>query len=280
MFVSCSFLSDSLIRSLGFHSIHEAKSTYYGRAKLLYDLDYEDSPISVAQAALLLSQSHLAQPSGESCQSGTTWLSTAIHNARKAGAHEYHLTPPGQKTRSAGDGSSTNTLKRLWWCCIIRDRILPLTARCPIQITRSNFDFNHCPPLALSDLSDEINSSAVYDPFTKASLINILTKLVEMCIILTDVLTWAFNECESASITTAPPQGSDISRIETCRSALKKWHSTIPLQAHEQDWGPDNVFLELHERSVILFINVIDMYYQYVVVISQNASRFPCLGCY
>ncbi|KAF4973086.1 hypothetical protein FSARC_517 [Fusarium sarcochroum] len=219
---------------------------------LLYDLNCEPSAVSVAQAALLLSQSHLTQRSGISHKSGIMWLSIAIYNARKAGADSHDISPSAEKPGPDEVEASANILRRLWWCCIIRDRILPLTARCDVQITRANYDFDHNPMLGLSDLSDEITGSEVYDTRTKSSLLNVLTSLVELCVILTDVLT----EATSTSHQTGP-----ANHIEACRDSLIAWHDTLPLQPHEQDYGPENIFLEPHERSTILFANIVHMYY-------------------
>lgn len=67
-------------------------------------------------------------------RTSTYWLSTAINYARNAGADQY---------RTTNDILHENkgALKRLWWCCIIRAKILALGLRRPPHIRLMDFDF-------------------------------------------------------------------------------------------------------------------------------------------
>ncbi|KAH7124938.1 hypothetical protein B0J13DRAFT_646961 [Dactylonectria estremocensis] len=54
LFVSCSFVPRNITDALGFDCPRVASASFYKRAKLLFDLNTESSPIALAQAALLL----------------------------------------------------------------------------------------------------------------------------------------------------------------------------------------------------------------------------------
>ncbi|KAK7428120.1 hypothetical protein QQZ08_005359 [Neonectria magnoliae] len=66
-------------------------------------------------------------------------------------------------------------LKRLWWCCIIRDRSMGLLMRIPIQIRKDQFDFD-ASPFGVDDLRDEFERSKVYNPETKRVLAEIVAQ--------------------------------------------------------------------------------------------------------
>ena len=130
----------------------------YSYHQLLYDFRTETSLPAIAQAALLLS----FQCKPHDLQLNTSWLSTAIQYARADECHLYYCLPEitAQQRRAK---------KRLWWCCILRDRIVALGVRRPVQITPDHFDFTQMPPTE-DDFAGEIERSRVYNPGTKTLL--------------------------------------------------------------------------------------------------------------
>src|SRR5688572_14182808 len=101
----------------------------------------------------------------------TSWLTSAIENARLADAHQY---PAASKSV---DSAQKCLIKRVWWCCIIRDRSLSLLMRHPILITKDDFDFT-ADRLQVQDFEDEFERSKVYDTTTKEKLARILIQQV------------------------------------------------------------------------------------------------------
>ncbi|KAF5026737.1 hypothetical protein F66182_1156 [Fusarium sp. NRRL 66182] len=81
MFASCTFVSSESLRVLGFSSILEAKESFYSKAKLLYDFSTDPDPISIAQAALLLTYWCPTFRSGPR-KPNSRWLRIAIQHAR------------------------------------------------------------------------------------------------------------------------------------------------------------------------------------------------------
>lgn len=153
-------------------------------------------------------------------------------------------------------------LKRLWWCCIIRDRILPLGVRRGIQITRAHFDFGRHQPLGLMDLDDEVHRSIVYNADAKRELIRVLSHVLDLCVILTDVLLLVF-----------PLDGAfgargryvmshhDEANIRSNKKALVHWYTAaVATSATGVDTG-DEINWNKHE-SVILYTHLMFTYYQ------------------
>ncbi|OLN92820.1 Cutinase transcription factor 1 beta 1 [Colletotrichum chlorophyti] len=255
LFASCNFVSRHTIKMLGFETIRAARAAFYRRAKLLYDLESESSPLAISQAALLLS--FWTHPSSLTLRkSNTAWLSIAIQNAKTVDAHHYATRTAPPKKR--------NLLKRLWWSCIIRDRLIGLGMRRGVQITRSHFDFDSNDMLRSSDLLDEIERSRVYNPGTKRCLAEILEQLVQLCVVLTDILILVFPLDDS------PGWGRDMraeeqEKVRGCKVALQRWYKGAMLKFPVFGGGPvarvKSPGSEFQHDSVILYTNLLYMYY-------------------
>lgn len=108
------------------------------------------------------------------------WLSKAISYAEQAEAHKY----------SRPNGSNRDMLdkKRLWWCCILRDRMIAIGVRRGIQITSNKFDFEE-PGLSEEDLAGEVNGSQVYTPETKRLLVQTIVAQCALAAAMTPTMT-------------------------------------------------------------------------------------------
>ena len=184
----------------------------------------------------------------------TRWLNVAIQHAKMAEAHRYDdmtLSPDYFMCK-------TNTLKRLWWCCVIRDRILSLCCRRSLQIPRSDFNLEAHQPLLYQDLEQEVKTSLVYDEDTKKRLLLIFCLYQELCSLLTDVLALAYPPDDSPCLGRLVPS-EEIKRIQHCRFVLRNWYKTATLQAR--------VFINMaipvdDQNSVILYWDLTFIYYQ------------------
>ncbi|KAI0008714.1 fungal-specific transcription factor domain-containing protein [Xylariaceae sp. FL0662B] len=263
LFSSCNFVSKSSIKALGFPSIRAARATFYRRTKLLFDFEAETSPISIAQTALLLTYwtpnwSHATK------KTNTAWLGVAIQNAKSADAHLYSAIPT---LCGAADTAKRkhNMLKRLWWCCIIRDRILALGMRRSLQISRARFDFNANTGLEYADLSDEVEKSKVYNAEAKRRLVEIFIQVGELCSVLTDLLTLVF------PLDDLPGWGKQLgsegaTRVRECKAELKRWYKGAMLRFPLFDGGSTPIMASTKGKqsrhdSVILYTNLMYMYY-------------------
>ncbi|CZR58614.1 uncharacterized protein PAC_08506 [Phialocephala subalpina] len=232
------FVSEEVLKRMGFRDAFEARISFYRRAKLLFDFDTTSDPMSIAQGAVLLTY----YSSDREPLANTSWLRIAIQYAQQERAHLYSQT-------SNLSSSDRQTRKRLWWCCILRDRILPLGVRRSIQITHNTFSFHSSSPLTSSDLDSELSHSKVYDYDTKRVLNRILEKQVELAIILTDVLelTYPVGQLDYNCLMKMP------SRISVVRGRLEGWMSGLHVAFDASQHG-------LH-KSVTLFLGLTEIYY-------------------
>ena len=242
LFASCTFVNQSTVSALGFSDIRSMRATFLRRAKLLYNLGTELSPLVIAQAALLLSFASLSSTKTPN----TLWLVVAIEHAKLADAHLYATMTALSLQKHRND------LKRVWWCCIMRDRSIGLLMRRPIYITHEHFDFLSC-PLLDSDLADEFDRSQVYNPATKRSLALIFSESIQLYIILTDVLLLVY----PANTSPLQPKHtqSDLSRLHNCKKALSQWYTSgSPAVTASQSKNVDY-------DSTVLYTNLLFMYY-------------------
>jgi transcription factor-like protein len=264
LFASCNFVSRRALEALGHASARAARAALHRRCKLLYDMDTESSPVAIAQAALLLT--HWSPPTSSAPRKpNSAWLAIAIQHAKTAEAHHHAAMPTRQPGQTAAQARRQNLLKRLWWCCIIRDRVMGLGLRRSLQITRAHFNFDAAGILGFADLAAEAGRSRVYDPDTKRCLAEILEQLVELCVVLTDVLILVFPLDDS------PGWGRDMrpgerETLRECKVALRRWYKgatrRFPASGGSAVARPGGRGSEFHHDSVILYTNLIYMYYQ------------------
>lgn len=178
------------------------------------------------------------------------WLSIGIEFAKEAEAHRYH-------TNRSMTQSRRNTLKRLWWCCILRDRILPLGVRRPLHISPADFNFAAA-PLVKEDFQYEISRSEVYDAATKEALVELFVTLCDLAIVLTDVIMVVYPLKEHLNIDL--PDDAEVEyaldRVATCKNSLNLWFEKATISF------PTPAGLGDSHESVILYTNLMYMYYQ------------------
>ena len=176
LFFVCPFVSQSTLAKLNFSSVPEARASFYRRAKMLFHLEEGRDDVSTAQGALLLTY----QSSSIKDRTNSYWLNVAIHFARSANAHRYFDLPSNQARQRT-------VLKRLWWCCVWRDKVVSLGLRRPTHIHPADFDVTRS-GLDEQDTCEEFTSSIVFTPASKRAISHVFARLCELAGILTGML--------------------------------------------------------------------------------------------
>ncbi|KAK7432879.1 hypothetical protein QQZ08_000350 [Neonectria magnoliae] len=268
LFSSCPFVSEKRLKALGFSDIRTARATFYRRARLLYCFETELLPVHLAQTALLLSfwAPNPSEPRSlvGPTKSNTAWLSTAIQHCKAAGAHIQAGPLPNLPSGQLIEPKERTLLRRLWWCCIIRDRILALGLRRSLQISRSHFNFDESIGLGFPDLVDEVERSMVYDAKTKWHLMELLVQFVELCSILTNVIA-LIHPLDDVPRWSRPCL-EQSSQLSECKRELKQWYKRTAVRFTPFSGGSVSGFgrVEANEvihDSVILYSNLIYMFY-------------------
>ncbi|KAF5718517.1 cutinase transcription factor 1 beta [Fusarium mundagurra] len=226
LFTSCSFVPFSTLKCLGFTSRRNAREKYYRRAKLLLDICCGRDLISNAQGALLLTYYATTR---DRARTNSILLATAIQYAQGAEADQFHKRPDQ-------DSDMTNSLKRLWWCCIVRDRILPLGVRRQLHITSINPALDH---LTEQDFEKEIQGSQVYSTQTKRSL-----------------TVYGMGQSAADAISPMIENQKQIGEsIRFCETTLDAWFDKAAIQF------PTPAGIISPEKSLVLYTNLMYIYY-------------------
>ncbi|RGP62596.1 cutinase transcription factor 1 beta [Fusarium sporotrichioides] len=241
LFSASSFVSSAVLKNAGYTNVKVARSIFYRRAKLLFDLGVETDAFTKAQAALLLT----FQFSSVEPHAGSTWLAIGIQNAIVAQAHNFQA--PG------ASAEHKKKRKMLWWSLFWRDRVVTLGLRKPLQITSSSFNVN-IEPVTADDLIDELDSSSVYDCRTKRHLADILTFQCRLAIILTETLSICYGPNAFDLTYSLDNFDRTLARIRTAQMDLDNWRKEA-----EQTVKPFLSRPDVH-RSTTLISSVIYIY--------------------
>ena len=213
---------------------------------------------AIAQASLLLS----FQCTPHDTQANTSWLSTAIQYAQADSAHLYYCL-------RGLTGRQRREKKRLWWCCVLRDRVVALGMRRHIQITPDHFDLRQ-EAVTERDFAEEAQLSQVYDSETKKLLVRVFIIQCQLAIAVTSTIM-AIYPLSGVII----PAVSITSRFLAIRNQIEKsklelltWLEKAKAQLAP---NPDN-FAAPH-NSVTLYADLTYIYYLYV------SHRSNCQGC-
>ncbi|KAL5360846.1 fungal-specific transcription factor domain-containing protein [Aspergillus floccosus] len=241
LFAASPFVPVEVAKQCGHETLLLARDDLYNRAKLLYESGAETDPLTIAQTTLLLSY----YTTDSETSTNSTWLKIAIESAKEENAHLYYCVP-------SLSGKNSSDLKRIWWCCLIRDRLISLGMRRPIQITPDEYELPQ-QGLAFDDLEDEAFHSEVYGLDTKIALSQVLASLCHFVVTVTDMAMIVYPAVKSRQSDREDPR-EKIEKLEKAKSVLLQWE--LNWMAHME--GKD---FYLHS-SLALCSNLLSIYYQ------------------
>ncbi|EXJ71400.1 uncharacterized protein A1O5_05207 [Cladophialophora psammophila CBS 110553] len=229
------FVPLGTLSACGFQDHQAARRLLCRRACLLYDLGWEHDPITVTQGALILS---LISSNNNMAKGNSFWLMTAVRYATAA------RPSPGNIHAAAPHDLWT----RLWWCCIIRDRLISLGSRRPLHITLDTFNPLRLPSLTLADLENDRDRSLVYDRTTQRHLIRCFLRQLQLAITLSKLLTLIYPPDGSVvpQISSLSDYSETLLRVEQCKDDLRDWSESTRL--HSSFKAPSHISLILFDR--------------------------------
>lgn len=142
----------------------------------------EERKLARVQASLLLSH-WVPALSVNPSRGNIYWLSGAIAIAKEMGLHL-------NASISRYGSSDWKLLKRVWWCCVLRDAFLAITYRRPPTIRLNDYDI---PPLMWDDVMDDPEESDIYDRNAEHQLANMFAHLTRMAPLVCKVLEARFS---------------------------------------------------------------------------------------
>lgn len=260
LLASCSFVPQTTIQALGFLNARLARRAFYQRGKLLFQLQSETSPLYLSQAALLLST--WSPPFREAASKlNTTWLRVAIEQAKNAGAHQRVSSQQDSSKRQISSREHS-LLRRLWFCCIVRDRLLSFGLRRNVQISNDDHELDDLEPFTAAELSNEIQRSKVYFPDVKERLVMVFTQLTEMCCLMTNVgsLIFPFDKSDQWDKVASK---EDLAQVRSSKLALQQWYTRASRLFWF--WAEPNHSVSLYHQDLrnatTLFVSLLFIYY-------------------
>lgn len=212
LFAASRFVQPLVIEACGFETLKHARTLFHLRAELLLMNDVEKNTVARAQTSLLLS----LQSTIEDQTLNSAWLTRAIQYARLANAHTYYRDIP--------ETEPYLEKKKLWWCCILRDRMITIGVRREIQVTHDGFDFDQA-GLEENDFIEEKDISEVYSSNNKTILARIIAAQCELAVSQTPTLmaAYRFEHGQQSEMPVLSKLLTAMNGIERARTELAVW---------------------------------------------------------
>ncbi|CAH0035510.1 unnamed protein product [Clonostachys rhizophaga] len=232
MYVSVTFVDDEYLQARGYSNRKSARKIFFNRVRLLYGLDCEQDRLTVLQSLLFMT--YWCDFSNDE-KDTWYWIGVTLSQAQAIGVHRNPETL---------DISSEEKCmrRRIWWSCLIRDRLLCLAVRRPPRIRDGEFDV---PMLTIDDFenslqrpTDEVlkllgeSGLTTLDADGRKGVALICVELAKLCICIGHVLTTQysilgspFGGSQSFTQTATVPQFSEKQALDLakCEGELEDW---------------------------------------------------------
>lgn len=168
-----------------------------------------------------------------------------------------------------------NTLKRLWWCIVLTDRIYSLCWWKPIQMSRSHlglhFSYEVDDPFVPDDFDDEIERSRVYNSGAKRVLVQIFCKVIDLLELLTRLLEMAL-PLDGRAHWDHEETGDDERELRVLKEHMNSWYDAVsanlllparnPLGGEKDPDSLGPVVAEHVHDSFVLYTNYLCLLYE------------------
>lgn len=238
MFAATPYVAPGVLAAHGYPDRRKARRSFYLRAKLLCDMDYEPDRLTVIQSSLLMTYWNEAPDDPKDVW---YWLGVAISLSNRMGLNYRDDLVCCTSHNLMERRLST----RIWWSCYMRDRLVSLAFRRPARIRQNEFDQ---PMLQLSDfetkplsaeVSDMLGSkhSAFKDEATRKSLAKLCIAMAKLTVCLTPILAMQCRKIDGNSALHSMKQGVhayetpvNMATLLQCDDNLRNWY-----QKHAED---------------------------------------------
>ncbi|KIW87818.1 uncharacterized protein Z519_11402 [Cladophialophora bantiana CBS 173.52] len=287
LFQAMMFAATAYINADNHRGRHKkTRCVFYERARLLHDFDVETDRLAICQAAILLS---LWDGDPEGVRDSYYWVGIATLHATSIG---LNFDP----TSSLSDRKQRRTFKMTWWTLVMRDRLLAVALRRPVQNKVFRFDV---PMLHLDDFRLEPllktlqNSLQMYD-IGLAELETLACScmaLAQLSEYIDKVLTVQYtvqrtprDAGQSPIVVSLVPKikGSRFSEITMCGQELQNWYGYLPtevqqleLQHHDIEHRHENEIVRVHRALLAGYysMTLMTLYRPLLNLPSSNANE-------
>ena len=237
MFAGSTFVDMAHLRRAGFHRRQEARKFFYQKARLLYDFDYEDDRIYLLQALLIFTYWY-ESPNDQ--KDTWHWMGIAISVATSIGLNRDPSKGPLDKSRQ-------RLWKRLWWNCVIRDRLIAIGMRRPLRIKSQehNVPMLTADDFPLTPIPDDmtcVSTDCVVarNAEMRRKLATLCVAKAEFCECISDVLSAQYSQLgngmaaegkQTTEFLLPKRRDAEHPEIKRCDAKLNAWLSGLPPDA-------------------------------------------------
>jgi hypothetical protein len=177
------------LESMGYTSRRLAQKAFYSRARYIYSFELEQDPISLLQASLLMTYWHESP------------VTDSWHLMGEAISFSQMLNLPAAAKQFDQGYRRSGLLRRIWWCCLIRDTLVSLWKMRPTRLGIEEWDvdiltiqdFGFAQSQVKGDEDDKYKKSSRgwWDTELRReqTLANICIELAKLCQITTRILS-------------------------------------------------------------------------------------------
>lgn len=209
----------------------------------MYDFDYEPDRMSLVQALLLMTYWY---ETPDDQKDTWHWMGVAISLSHTIGLHR------NPEKSVALDVKGKKLWKRIWWSCVVRDRLVALGMRRPTRIKSEHCDV---PMLTLEDFDIDIDVSNISlfaeegESHERAmsrqrQLAIMCIEKAKLCVCISHALTAQYSvlntnqgylaadgSTKSTMILLPKGQEKDTCEIQRCDAELQEWMNNLPKEA-------------------------------------------------
>ncbi|CAH0035454.1 unnamed protein product [Clonostachys rhizophaga] len=286
MFVSIAFVDIEFLQTRGYSSRKLARKAFFDRVRILHGINYEADRLALVQSLLLMTYWYDCP---DDDQDTWYWMGIAVTKAHVIGLHrspdQLNISPQEKRLR-----------RRIWWCCIMRDRMLALTIRQPPRIRDNEYSVK---ALSLDDFDISTPSSTLANLFKNSKftcpdsheqriLAKMCVELTRLCLILGRLLRVVYTVMGSYQggseylLTGAagPKRSQEQERIlKKCAADLETWreqqddNSRYAIGSHESS----SHTMESSEKQKLARFHQAQLYLIYLI--TMGTFHRPQLYC-
>ncbi|KAI9735361.1 MAG: hypothetical protein M1818_006556 [Claussenomyces sp. TS43310] len=236
IFAGSAFVDMKCLRNAGFRTRREAREVLYNKVRLLYDFDYETDSTNLIQTLLLMTYWY---ESPNDLKGAWHWTGLAASLCRRQKLHE-------SSTYINLDTTKQRRLKRIWWSCFMRDRLVALGTRRPLHIkfeecdismlAMDDFNFESAPERAGARCAFGVGKE---DASRQQQLALLCIEKVKLCVCIGNILLTQYHisirhvgkegpEGSEDATVTLSPNARDPSHFKSCNDQLQAWSAMLP----------------------------------------------------
>ncbi|KAF8462143.1 fungal-specific transcription factor domain-containing protein [Kalaharituber pfeilii] len=257
------FVDMDLLRAAGYPTRKAARKAFFTKTRLLYDFDYEPDRMSLVQALLLMTYWY---ETPDDQKDTWHWMGVAISLSHTIGLHR------NPENSTALDAKRKKLWKRIWWSCVMRDRLVALGMRRPTRIKSEDCNV---PMLTLDDFEIDMDVSNIpllsegqdYKQLLQKQrqLAIMCIEKAKLCVCISHVLTAQYSvlntnqgslaadgSTRTTMVLLPKGQDKDTCEVERCDAELQGWVDGLPEGARYKPVkygdGPVDMTLGLHRN--------------------------------